>query len=122
MQHLQKTGGGGPPPFDVQTFRRADQGPIYPLYFLHLTALPTQRTLRNPFGINSLRTLFIATEGVPPIATLRSRLGRDVQPRIGGCRAPTSCSCTACDLVYFCACQHWLYLFACQHRLCWFAC
>ena len=65
MQHLQKTGGGGPPPFDVQTFRRADQGPIYPLYFLHLTALLSQRTLLNPSGINPLRTLFIATEGVP---------------------------------------------------------
>src|SRR5713226_4709656 len=40
--------------FDVQTFRRADEGPIYPLYFLQLTALPTQRTLLNPFGINPL--------------------------------------------------------------------
>src|SRR5260370_27211966 len=69
MQHLQKPGGGGSPAFrrfDVQTFRRADEGPIYPLYFLHLTALLTQRTLLNPSGINPLRTLFIATEGVPP--------------------------------------------------------
>ena len=47
------------------TFRRADEGPIYPPYFLHLTVLPTQRPGLNSFGINSLRTLFIATEGVP---------------------------------------------------------
>lgn len=45
---------------------RAGDGPIYPLSFLHLTAIPPQRAQLNPFGINPLRTLFVATEGVPP--------------------------------------------------------
>src|SRR5260370_26813137 len=38
---------------------------IYLVYFHLLTDTPTQRPLINPFAINSLRTLFIATGGVP---------------------------------------------------------
>ena len=40
---------------------------IQPLCPQSLTALPTQRQHRNSFGINEFRTLFIATEGIPPL-------------------------------------------------------
>jgi len=43
---------------------------IYLLYFQLLTDTPTQRPLINPFAINSLRTLFIAT-GVYPSSGLQ---------------------------------------------------
>src|SRR5713226_5868835 len=46
-----------------------NESQVYPLYFLYLTDIPAQRTLLNPFGINSLRILFIATEGVLPRRT-----------------------------------------------------
>src|SRR5713226_1836061 len=51
----------------VWTFGRV---PIYPISFLHLTGPPKQRTLLNSFVIKALGTLFIATGGVPPPATL----------------------------------------------------
>src|SRR6266852_526433 len=59
---------GGTPPrrSDVQTFKRFGVFPIYPLSFQFFLDTPTQRPLINPFAINSLRPLFIATEGVPP--------------------------------------------------------
>src|SRR5258708_6101172 len=38
----------------------------------------------------------------------RSPLPGSLARRIGGCRAPTSCSCTVLDLLYLFACQHWL--------------
>src|SRR6266478_2619429 len=44
-----------------------------------------------------------------------SRIGRRIARLTGGCRAPTSCSCAACILLYLFACQHWLCLFACWH-------
>src|SRR6266851_8412007 len=58
--------GGVPPPRrpDVQNFKRFGAFPIYPLSFQFLPDTPTQRPLINPFAINSLRTLFIATGGV----------------------------------------------------------
>src|SRR5260370_40191648 len=57
---------GGTPPrrSDVQTFNRFCVFPIYPLSFQFFPDTPTQRPLTNPFAINSLRTLFIATGGV----------------------------------------------------------
>src|SRR6266481_8548165 len=57
-----------PPPRrpDVQNFKRFGVFPIYPLSFQFLPDTPTQRPLINPFAINSLRTLFIATGGVLP--------------------------------------------------------
>src|SRR5713226_2414733 len=51
---------------DVQTFKRLGVSSIYPLSFQFFRDTPTQRPLTNPFAIKSLRTLFIATEGVPP--------------------------------------------------------
>src|SRR5258707_8626117 len=59
---------GGTPPrrSDVQTFKRFGVFPIYPLSFQFFLDTPTQRPFTNPFSINSLRTHFIATEGVPP--------------------------------------------------------
>ncbi len=53
-----------PHSFDVRPSRRSDDSRTYPLSFLHLTDSSTQRALLNPFAINPLRTLFIATEGV----------------------------------------------------------
>ena len=49
--------------FQLSTFS------IHPLSFQFFPDTPTQRPLINPFAINSLRTLFIATGGVhlPPI-------------------------------------------------------
>ncbi len=43
---------------------------IHPLYFLHLTHSFPQRALHNPFGINPLRILFVATGVYPPLGTL----------------------------------------------------
>src|SRR6266849_7572155 len=48
------------PNFQLSTFS------IHPLSFQFFLDTPTQRPLINPFAINSLRILFIATEGVPP--------------------------------------------------------
>ena len=56
-----------PPPFlAIQSVRATPLFPSTPLSSQLLTALPTQRHLPNPFTINSLRTLFLTTEGVPP--------------------------------------------------------
>ena len=77
-----KNGGGRPVRClerpNVQTCRRSNALLIHPLSFLHFTDTPTQRPSYNSFGINSLRTLFIATEGVPLAATIsrKSGLGR----------------------------------------------
>src|SRR5713226_8814623 len=46
--------------FQLSTFS------IHPLSFQFFPDTPTQRPLINPFAINSLRALFIATGGVPP--------------------------------------------------------
>jgi hypothetical protein len=35
-----------------------------------LQTFPTQRTHRNPFGINTFRTLFLLTGGIPPLPIL----------------------------------------------------
>ena len=40
----------------------------YPLFFHTLAHSPAQRHWRNSFPVNQLRTLFIATEGVPPLS------------------------------------------------------
>ena len=61
---------------DLQTSGCSSVSQNHPLYFLHLTDSPTQRTLLNSFGINPLCTLFIATEGVPP---RNSRLGLEME-------------------------------------------
>ena len=45
----------------------------YPLCFHTLTHSPTQRHWHNSFPVNQLRTLFIATEGVPLSPHLGSR-------------------------------------------------
>src|SRR5882762_27949 len=74
-----KNGGGrGPVRCLEQTCRRSNALLIHPLSFLHFTDTPTQRPSYNSFGINSLRTVFIATEGVPLPATIsrKSGLGR----------------------------------------------
>ena len=68
-----KNGGGRGPVrcferSNVQTCRCSSALLIHPLSFLHLTDSSTQRPLHNSFGIRSLRTLFVATEGVPPCA------------------------------------------------------
>src|SRR5882762_2608403 len=47
----------------------------YPLFFHSLAHSPTQRHRRNSFPVNQLRTLFIATEGVPPGVPLSPHLG-----------------------------------------------
>ena len=60
---------------NVQTCRRSNALLIHPLSFLHFTDTPTQRPSYNSFGINSLRTLFIATEGVPLAATISRKSG-----------------------------------------------
>ena len=61
---------------DLQTSGCSSVSQNHPVYFLHLTDSPTQRTLLNSFGINPLCTLFIATEGVPP---RNSRLGLEME-------------------------------------------
>jgi hypothetical protein len=43
--------------------------PIQVFSFQELANSPTQRPSHNPLLINYFRTLFIATEGVPPLAT-----------------------------------------------------
>ncbi len=48
--------------------------PPIPLYFQTLADSPTQRRSRNPLLINHFRTVFIATEGVPPPALSQSRM------------------------------------------------
>ena len=45
----------------------------YPLFFHTLVHSPTQRHWHNSFPVNQLRTLFIATEGVPLSPHLGSR-------------------------------------------------
>src|SRR6266403_1865186 len=47
--------------------------PPIPLFFYSLAHSPTQRHRRNSFPVNQLRTLFIATEGVPLSPHLGSR-------------------------------------------------
>ena len=59
-------GGGGAQNVQPANVQRSNHPSIYPFYFLGLTDIPAQRRLLNSFGINPLRTLFIATEGVPP--------------------------------------------------------
>src|SRR5467141_1040470 len=87
MQHLQKTGGTSFKPniflspsasrrSDLQTSGCSSVSQNHPVYFLHLTGSPTQRTPLNSFGINPLCTLFIATEGVP---LRNSRLGLEME-------------------------------------------
>src|SRR6266446_10772242 len=80
MQHLQKTGGyilqakrfSPSAPFlqfgrsNASTCKRFNVFPSYPLSFQSFTHSPTQRETRICFSFNHLRTLSIATEGVPP--------------------------------------------------------
>jgi hypothetical protein len=72
MQHLQKTGGGPVmvnqllPSLCDSTFKRAHAQPSISFIFIFLRHAPTQRLPHNSFPINQLRTLSVATEGVPP--------------------------------------------------------
>src|SRR6266478_4959404 len=82
MQHLQKTGGyilqakrfSPSAPFlqsDVQTFPHANVSTCFPtIPFQSFTHSPTQRETRICFSFNHLRTLSIATKGVPPLFPL----------------------------------------------------
>jgi len=66
-------------PSSVHTSKfRMDGDLVYSLCFLFLTDVPARRTLLNSFGINPLRALFIATEGVPPFR-LRQLRCLDIQ-------------------------------------------
>jgi hypothetical protein len=60
--------GGALPTFqhsNVPTFQRPS---IYPLSFQFVTHASPPRPHLNSFAINSLRTLFVSTEGVPPFS------------------------------------------------------
>ena len=81
---LTKNQGWGYPPrlarrSDVSTFRPVNGSSVHPPCFLHLTATPPQRLVPNSFGINPLRALFLATEGVPPYLLISKFRRCDVQ-------------------------------------------
>jgi hypothetical protein len=57
---------------DVETFKRSNVSPIYPFCPQTFTGSPTQRPQPNPFEINAFRTLFLATEGIPPLFPFRN--------------------------------------------------
>ena len=75
MQHLQKYGEGSPTLQRGCLSKRALTLPPapYPLCFHTLAHSPTQRRWHNSFPVIQLRTLFIATEGVPLSPHLGSR-------------------------------------------------